>query len=213
MSETPSIRVAIVEDQADVRQELEAYLSRSPGLHVVAAVGSAEEALRVLPPLAPEVTLMDILLPGMNGVECVRRLKPLLPCGELLMLTVFDDDRMVFDSLVAGASGYLLRKTAPDRIAEAVRELHAGGSVMSPSIARKMIAAFARGERAADPLAVLTVREREVLERLSRGWVYKEISNELGLSPNTIRTHVHRIYKKLHLRSKAEAIQRFGPAR
>ena len=129
------------------------------------------------------------------------------------MLTVFDDDRMVFDSLVAGASGYLLRKTAPDRIAEAVRELHAGGSVMSPSIARKMIAAFARGERAADPLAVLTVREREVLERLSRGWVYKEISNELGLSPNTIRTHVHRIYKKLHLRSKAEAIQRFGPAR
>ncbi len=207
----PSIRVALVEDQTALRQELEQRIHQAEDLQLVASTGSAEEALALLPGQAPDVIVMDIQLPGMDGIECVRRLRSRLLSTQFLMLTAFSDDHRLFASLKAGATGYLERKTQPDLIPNAIRELHAGGSVMSPSIARKLIVTFATQESAPDPLASLTVRERDVLHHLSQGLVYKEIGQLLGVSTHTVRTHVHRIYRKLHLHSKAEAVSRFGP--
>jgi DNA-binding NarL/FixJ family response regulator len=203
--------VAIVEDQSSVRKELERQIDQAQDLLRIASTASAEEALTLLPDQLPDVIVMDIQLPGIDGIECVRRLRTQLPLCQFLMLTAFSDDHRLFASLKAGATGYLDRKTHLEQIPDSIRELHAGGSVMSPSIARKLILTFASQESGPDPLTALTPRERNVLHHLSRGLVYKEIGQLLGVSTHTVRTHVHRIYRKLHLHSKAEAMSRFGP--
>ncbi len=206
-----SIRVALVEDIAELRETLSHLLMNAAGLEFVGAWPTAEAALKTLVAATPRVVLMDIHLPGISGVECVRRLKPLLPSTEFMMLTIFEDHELVYDSLVAGATGYLVKKTPPEELLRAIRELHAGGSPMTSSIARKVVAALAAGRAPASPSddPPLSVREREVLEHLSSGMRYKEIAALLHLSEHTVRTHLHNIYRKLQVNSKAGAIRRY----
>ena len=206
------IQVAIVEDQREVREGPRFMLHTSPGFRCVAACGSAEEALRVLPAARPDVILMDLQLPGMSGIECIRRLRTTLPNVPIAMLTVFEDDDKIFEALKAGATGYLLKSTPPDKLVEAVRELHAGGSPMSGQIARKVIRQLVEASPPrvpeAPPLPDLSTREREILDLLAKGHRYKEIADRLGISVDTVRTHVRHIYEKLEVHSRAEAMLR-----
>lgn len=204
------IQIAIVEDQRDVREGLRFMLHHSAGFRCVAACGSAEEALRVLPASRPDVILMDLQLPGLSGIECIRRLRVTLPNVPVAMLTVFEDDDKVFEALRAGATGYLLKSTPPDKLVDAVRELHAGGSPMSGQIARKVIRELVEGgpsrAPAGPPLPDLSPRERAILDLLAKGHRYKEVADRLGISVDTVRTHVRHIYAKLEVHSRAEAM-------
>lgn len=201
-----NIRVAIVEDTQELLKALAALINGTDGMECVAAFQDGESALHQLPGLSPDVLLMDIKLPGMSGVECVRRLKQLLPQTQVMMLTISEDYEQIYQSLQAGATGYLLKHNIPDRLIESIRDLHAGGSPMSNSIARKVVLAFSdRASDRPDPNARLSQREQEILEYLARGHLYKEIADQLHLSYHTVRTHVQNIYKKLHIRSRAEA--------
>lgn len=203
------IAVAIVEDNLELLKSLAAMLEATPDLACVARCSSAEAALDEIPRARPEVVLMDIKLPGMSGVECVRPLKRLLPEAQVMMLTVLEDYEQIFQSLRAGATGYLLKQHIPERLVESIRELHAGGSPMSNSIARKVVLAFKElpGD-SPEAASMLSPREQEILDHLGRGHLYKEIASELNLSYNTVRTHVQNIYKKLHVCSKSEAALR-----
>jgi DNA-binding NarL/FixJ family response regulator len=206
-----AIRVGVVEDIAELREMLAGLLAASPGFECVGAWDTGEAALDGIPRVDPRVVLMDIQLPGLSGVECVRRLKTLLPRTEFMMHTVFEDHEQVFEALAAGATGYLIKKTRPEALLEAIRDLDAGGAPMSASIARRVVQAFA-GNAATDKgvsVGALSVREQEVLGRLSAGRRYKEIAEELHLSVHTVRTHLHRIYEKLQVHTKSAAIQRF----
>lgn len=206
-----SLRVGVVEDITELREMLACLLAASEGFECVGAWGTGEAALEGLPGVSPRVVLMDIQLPGLSGVECVRRLKPVMPGTEFLMHTVFEDDDRVFEALAAGATGYLVKRTRPEALLDAIRELDTGGSPMSGSIARRVVQTFA-GRPVVDTgvsVAALSVREQEVLERLSAGRRYKEIAEELSLSVHTVRTHLHRIYEKLQVHTKGAAIQRF----
>lgn len=206
-----TIRVALVEDDVRVREGLVSLINTAAGFKCVAACASAEEALKRLPPLSPEVVLMDIHLPGMTGIECIRRLKQQQPRMQITMLTVFEDHDRIFQSLATGATGYLLKQTPPEKLLEAISELHRGGSPMSAQIARRVVETFQRPAPAAAPEADLTPREQEVVRLLARGFLYKEIADQLGLSVETVRTHLHRIYDKLHVRSRTEAVMKvFG---
>jgi DNA-binding NarL/FixJ family response regulator len=169
--------------------------------------GSAEEALAALPVQKPDVVLMDINLPGMSGVECVRRLKPLCPDTQFIMSTVYEDDENIFESLKAGATGYLLKKTVPARILEAITEVHQGGSPMSTQIARRIIGTFQKKDAitAADEL---TSREKEILKSLSEGLRYKEIAGKFRISIETVRSHARNIYEKLQVQSRTEALNK-----
>jgi RNA polymerase sigma factor (sigma-70 family) len=207
----PTVRVAVVEDDPEVRAGLEALLRVSPGFDCVAACASAEEALTRVPPAEPDVVLMDIGLPGMSGIECIRELKRQRPKTQCMMLTVFEDHERIFKSLTAGASGYLLKSSPPDRLLDAIAELHQGGAPMSAQIARRVVEAFQRPETAAEPAARLSPRETEIIRLLAQGLLYKEIADRLGLSTETIRTHLHNIYEKLHVRTRTEAVMKvFG---
>ncbi len=203
---TEQIKVALVEDSADERQALVLLINGSPGFSCVAAYANAEEALLGFKGLVPDVLLMDIHLPGMSGIECLRQLRARLPATRIMMLTAFEDHDRIFESLRAGASGYLIKNTPPARLLEAIAELHAGGAPMSSAIARQVVSAFHEPAQTPDPLAVLSEREREILGLLSEGYVYKEIADRLGISLGTVRTHIGRIYQKLHVRSRAEAM-------
>jgi DNA-binding NarL/FixJ family response regulator len=206
-----AIRVALVEDDPQVREGLVSLISSAPGFHCAAACASAEEALKRLPPLSPEVVLMDIHLPGMSGIECIRRLKQQHPEMLISMLTVFEDHDRIFQSLTAGASGYLLKQTPPAKLLEAISELHHGGSPMSAQIARHVVETFQRPAPPELPDADLTPREQEIIRFLAKGYLYKEIAEQLDLSVETVRTHLHRIYDKLHVRSRTEAVMKvFG---
>ena len=198
------IRVAIVEDDEPFREGLKTILAQSDEFVCVAACGSTEEALECLPPAAPDVALVDIALPGLSGVECVRELNILLPGTEFMMLTVFEDYDRIYQALAAGASGYLAKRTSSAELLEAVRDLHNGGSPMSSAIARKVVQAF----RQLPPSRpeILSLREQEVLSGLARGHLYKQIGEELGISFHTVRSHVQKIYEKLHVHSRAEAV-------
>jgi DNA-binding NarL/FixJ family response regulator len=204
-----TIRVALVEDDSSIRNALAIVLNGAPGFECVGTFPSAEDALARLAGTAPQVVLMDIQLPRMSGVDCLRKLKEQQPEVQILMLTVFEDDELVFDSLTAGATGYLLKRTPPAEILEAIAEVRRGGSPMSSYIARKVVQSFQRSRQAPGDHLPLSEREREILGRLAKGFRYKEIAEALGISLDTVRTHLRRIYEKLHVHSRTEAVLKF----
>lgn len=203
------ISVSIVEDNDQLRNTLARIINRSEGFRCASQHASAEDALKELPQIAPDVVLMDINLPGMNGVECVRRLKPLLPKTQIVMLTVYEDTENIFNALAAGATGYLLKRTSKNELLDAIREVHAGGSPMTAHIARKVVQSFQRPAPTTQTTENLSEREREVLELLSQGFLYKEIADKLGISYETVHTYIRRIYEKLQVRTRTEAVARF----
>ena len=205
------ITVSIVEDNDQLRGTLARVISRSEGFQCLADYGSAEAALEDLPKRPPNVVLMDINLPGMNGVECARRLKAMLPQTHVIMLTVYEDTDNIFNALAAGAMGYLLKRTPKDELLEAIRDVLKGGSPMTAHIARKVVQSFQRPP--ATPQSVeesnLSPREKEVLDALAQGFLYKEIAEKLGISYETVHTYVRRIYEKLQVRTRTEAVAKF----
>jgi DNA-binding NarL/FixJ family response regulator len=203
------ITIAVVEDVRGTRENLMELLGRSPGLNCVGAVASGEEALKKLPVLAPNVVLMDINLPGMNGVQCSAQLKAVLPKTQILMLTSYENSDLIFESLRAGASGYLMKNTEPDEIIHAIEQVHAGGSPMSMQIARKVVGHFQEIKTPSSEFEQLTPREKEILSLLAKGFMYKEIADQLKISPHTVRGHLHLVYEKIHVQSRSEAIIKF----
>jgi len=203
-----TIRVAIVEDDRSVRENLAVLVNAAPGFSCVGSCASAETALAELPALRPEVVLMDIHLPGRSGIECVARLKPLIPQAQIIMLTVEENSARVFESLQAGATGYLVKHVAPEVILEAIAEVHRGGAPMSSHIARMVVATFRLLPASAAADLALSLREEEILRLLAKGYRSKEIADQLGVGVGTVNTHVRHIYEKLHVRSRAEAVAR-----
>jgi DNA-binding NarL/FixJ family response regulator len=208
-AQAPPIRVAVVEDDEGIRSSLADILGRSGDCRLVGSCPNAEEALTKLPALAPEVVLMDINLPGMDGIECLRRLKDRMAETQFIMVTVYGDNERLFRSLMAGASGYLLKRAPFARLVEAIREAHTGGSPMTPQIARRVVQYFRTVPQPAAELETLTPREKEILEALSEGLLYKEIVERLGISMDTVRTYIRRIYDKLHVHSRTAAVMKF----
>jgi DNA-binding NarL/FixJ family response regulator len=204
-----SIRVAIVEDHAATREGVAMHIRRAPGLALSAAYASGEEALRELPKNLPDVVLMDINMPGINGIECVAKLKAAYPRLHVLMLTVYDDSEDIFAALRAGASGYLLKRASPREVIEAVKDVNAGDSPMSMQIARKVVSYFHQIKKPASDTEKLTPREQTILSLLAKGSYYKEIADQLGISPNTVRNQLHGIYAKLHVQSRTEAVLKY----
>lgn len=203
------ITVAIVEDDAQVRHSLEGIVKRGTGVLCTGAFGSAEEALRELPRLHPRVVLMDINLPGMDGVECVRKLSGLLPEMQMVMLTVYDNTDAIFNSLAAGASGYLLKPVSAAQLLAAVKDVYAGGAPMTSNIVRKVVQTFKQPGATARETENLSAREQEVLDYLAKGYLYKEIAEQLGIGYGTVHTYIERIFKKLHVRSRAQAVAKY----
>ena len=203
------ISVSIVDDEKELRESITTFLNGSPGLRCLSAYGSAEAALKGLPADQPEIVLMDINLGGMNGIECVAKLKAAAPAIMVLMLTVYEDTDQIFQALAAGASGYLLKRSSPTKLLAAIREMHGGGSPMSSSIARKVVASFQKSAQAGKKLAHLSPREESVLDCLAKGLTYKQIADQLDISIDTIRTYLRRIYEKLHVQSRTEAVAKY----
>jgi len=202
-------RISVVEDNAKLRSGLVVLLNDAQDMCCHSVFANGEEALQQLPADAPEIVLMDIRLPGLNGIECVARLAECLPSVRFIMLTAYEDSDEIFRSLAAGAHGYLLKSTPPDNLLEAIREVAAGGSPISGSVARKIIGFFQAKPPEPGGLAVLAPREREVLKLLADGCPYKEIAATTNLSLGTVRTYIERIYKKLHVHSRTEAVVKF----
>ena len=206
-----SISIAIVEDLAEVRNGLKSFLSLSEGFVVLDTFTTAEEALFDIPKLRPDIVIMDINLPGMNGIECIRLVKTKVPATQFMMFTVYENDEKVFEALKAGASGYLLKNTGLVQLIESLKELHEGGSPMSANIARKLVSVFREKEKSSEPVEALSNRENEILLLLSKGLLYKEIADQLSIATNTVRQHIHKIYEKLHVQNRTEAINKvFG---
>ena len=214
MTSPEPIRVAIVEDDRKLRLQLVDMLGEQGGMVCVGTCASGEEALRVLPTLSPDVVLMDIHLQGMSGIDCTRELKHRLPETQIVMLTMFDDSDKIFAALRAGATGYLLKRFAAAELMGAIEQARAGGSPMTPQIARQVVQAFQEQsiapKQATDAeLEQLTDRERELLSLMARGKHYKEVAEALNISTDTVRSHIRRIYKKLHVHSRTEAVVKF----
>jgi DNA-binding NarL/FixJ family response regulator len=206
-----SISVAIVEDDVPAREILAGWIRNADGFRCAGEFDDAETALAKLPQEKPSVVLFDINLPGMNGIECVRKLKPRLPDTQFVMVTVYEDANHIFNALSAGASGYLLKQTRRHELIDALKDVHAGGSPMSSQIARKVVQNFYRNETQTDGETVeLSPREREVLELLARGYLYKEIAEMLQIGVQTVNTYIRRIYEKLHVRSRAQAVAKYA---
>ncbi len=204
-----SITVSIVEDNDQLRSTLARVLNRSDGFQCVSNYPNAEEALKDLPKAHPDVVLMDINLPGINGVECVRQLKQTLPETQVIMLTVYEDTENIFNALAAGAAGYMLKRTKTPELLNAIREVRNGGSPMTTHIARKVTQSFQRAGPSPQPTENLSQREQEVLDCLSQGFLYKEIAEKLGISYETVHTYIRRIYEKLQVRTRTEAVAKF----
>jgi DNA-binding NarL/FixJ family response regulator len=204
------ISLAIVEDLDEVREGLMTFLALSPEFKVLDTFKTAEEAVAAIPRLQPDIVIMDINLPGMNGIDCIRQIRSISGRTQFMMFTVYENDEKVFEALKAGASGYLLKNTGLIHMIEALKELHQGGSPMSANIARKLVNNFQQqGEKEHMPgIAVLSPRENEILRHLARGLLYKEIADELTISTSTVRQHIHRIYEKLHVQNRTEAINK-----
>ncbi|MBK1881824.1 response regulator transcription factor [Luteolibacter pohnpeiensis] len=206
------IKIGIVEDSRTTREGLRTIVDLSPDYQCVGAYETAEEALRLLPKKSPEVVLMDIQLPAMTGVECVQKLKALLPDVLVIMVTVYEDSDRVFSALRAGASGYLLKRSAPEEVVQAIRDVQQGGVPMSGGIARKVIQYFRDQSSTMEMVDKLTPREREILELVANGFTNKELAGRLHLSVDSVRWHLKNIYAKLHVHSRTEAALKFrGP--
>ena len=205
-----SITVAIVEDNTEIREMFTRVVERAAGLRFLQSFASAEIALAELPALAPNVVIMDIQLPGMDGIECTRRVKETVAGAQVLVFTVFGDSDQVFKALAAGASGYLLKRTPRREMVEAIRQVWEGGAPMSGEIARKVVESFRQPPRTKSPeVEQLTAREEEVLGLLAKGYITKEIADHLAISFDTVRFHLKHIYQKLHVRSRSEALIKY----
>jgi len=206
-----SITLAIVEDLDEVRDGLKNFISLSQDFKVLDTFKTAEEAAYDLPKLKPDIVIMDINLPGMNGIECIRQIKNKIPATQFMMFTVYENDEKVFEALKAGASGYLLKNTGLVQLIESLKELYNGGSPMSANIARKLVTLFRSEQKETANIEVLSTRENEILQLLSKGLLYKEIADQLSISVSTVRQHIHHIYEKLHVQNRTEAINKvFG---
>jgi DNA-binding NarL/FixJ family response regulator len=210
MNRRVRIRVSIVEDDSKARELLVDWINRAEQFQCVSNHPSGEDALQNMPPHRPHVVLMDINLTGMNGPECVRRLKPLLPETQFLMLTVYEDSDHIIQALQAGATGYLLKHTQRAELIAALSEVHQGGSPMTANIARKVVKAFHLAPTSDPVTAELSQRESEVLQLLAQGYLYKEIADHLKIGVPTVNTYIRRIYEKLHVRSRSQAIAKFA---
>jgi DNA-binding NarL/FixJ family response regulator len=204
-----AIRVSIVEDNDQLRGTLARVIDRADGFQCLGQHASAEVALESIPNEKPDVVLMDINLPGMNGVECVRKLKQLIPQIHVVMLTVYEDTENIFNALAAGAMGYMLKRTPRDELLAAIKEVVRGGSPMTTHIARKVVQSFQRAPASSQPTEDLSPREKEVLDCLAQGFLYKEIAEKLGISYETVHTYIRRIYEKLQVRTRTEAVAKF----
>ena len=207
-----NISVAIVEDNNDIRQALEQIITMADGYTLAGSCINGEEAINKIPDMNPAVVLMDINLGGINGIDCVKILKELYPEILFMMCTVYEEDEKIFEALSAGANGYILKKTTPDKLLLAITELYEGGAPMSSQIANKVVAAFKNKPVVSvnnESLDVLSKREKEILEALSKGLLYKEIADQLFISPQTVRKHVYHIYEKLHVSNRVEAVNKF----
>ncbi len=200
-----SIRVAVVEDDELVRENLTRLIHETDGFECVASFATGEQAIQAWPRRAPHVAIMDINLPGMSGVECVRQLKSRFPEVNVVMLTVYDDSERIFQALKMGASGYLLKRSTAAEILQAIQDVHQGGAPMTSYIARKVVQSFRQQRATEKPAEALSKRETEVLDYVARGYSNKEIADALSISLETVRTHLKRIYEKLHVRSRTEA--------
>jgi DNA-binding NarL/FixJ family response regulator len=209
MIEKNPIKVAIVDDDEGIRATLATLIRRAAALRLAGDYPDAETALREIPNHPPDVVLMDINLPGIKGVECVRQLKTVLPNAQFLMLTVYEDSDSLFNSLKAGASGYLLKRTASARLIEAIQDVHAGGSPMTPQLARRVVQFFAKPAGDVSPLSRLTPGEKEFLDQLAKGYAYKEIADRMKISIDTVRSYVRTVYEKLHVHSRTEAVVKY----
>jgi DNA-binding NarL/FixJ family response regulator len=203
------IKVALVEDDEGIRTSLATLIRRAADLRLAGDYPDAETAMKEIPVQSPDVVLMDINLPGMNGVECVRQLKIAIPEVQFLMLTVYEDSDSLFNSLKAGASGYLLKRTASGKLLEAIRDVYAGGSPVTPQVARRLVRFFSKPEAIASPVSRLTVGEKEFLEQLANGYAYKEIAGRMNISIDTVRSYVRTVYEKLHVHSRTEAVVKY----
>jgi len=201
-----AITVSIVEDDAGMREILVDWINQAEGFRCVSNHASGESAMESIPKHKPQVVIMDINLPGINGVEAVRRLKPLVPAAQFVMLTVYEDEDHIFQALQAGATGYLLKHTIREELITALRDVSGGGSPMTTNIARKVVQAFTQATTPKPGVADLSARESEVLQLLARGYLYKEIADELKVAVPTVNTYIRRVYEKLHVRSRGEAV-------
>jgi len=206
-----SISIVIVEDLDVIRNGLKDFIALSTDFLVVGSFKTGEDAALKLPELKPDIVIMDINLPGINGIECIRQVRDKSPSTQFMMFTVYENDEKVLDALKAGASGYLLKNTGLLQIAESVKELHEGGSPMSANIARKIVNLFRDTDKKTPFLDLLSTREQEILQLLAKGLLYKEIAEQLGIATGTVRIHIHKIYEKLHVQNRTEAINKaFG---
>jgi DNA-binding NarL/FixJ family response regulator len=207
--------VVVVEDDRGLREQLVKILNLAEGIQCVWACPNGEEAVRVVPQRRPDVVLMDIGLPGMSGIDCVATLKERLPWVQFIMLTVYEDTESIFRALKAGADGYLVKSSPPDKLLEAIQDVSKGGAAMSSPIARKVVQYFhplhRAGNRKTSTPEDVSLREREVLDLLSSGYIYKEIGDKLGIQTETVRTHVKNICEKMHVRNRVEAVARHRP--
>ncbi|MEZ5083483.1 MAG: response regulator transcription factor [Bacteroidales bacterium] len=205
------INVLIVEDDPEIRDWMQSVLLQADGINCLLAFHDAESCIKQYDEKDPDVVIMDIHLPGMNGIECIKKIKPLKPRVQFIMFTVFEDDENVFESLCAGASGYILKNTTPEKLVDAIRELYNGGSPMSSTIARKVISSFNKPDSCQSQYNKLTTREKELLDELSKGYRYKEIAEKMFISVETVRTHIRNIYEKLQVQSRTDALNKVFP--
>jgi DNA-binding NarL/FixJ family response regulator len=203
------ISVSIVDDEDGLRQSIAAFVNGAPGFKCISAYPSAKAALENLHKERPDVVLMDIHLAGMSGIECVERLKAVAPEMQIVMFTVYEDAALIFQALTAGASGYLLKRSTPDKLLQAIRDVHAGGSPMSSSIARKVVASFQKPGPQSGGSEHLSAREQSILECLSKGLTYQHTADQLAISIGTLRTHIRRIYEKLHVHARTAAVAKY----
>ena len=201
-----TIGVSIIEDNQGTRDGLKTLLNRTAGLRCTGAHATGDDALRDIAAEKPDVVLVDINLPGMNGIECVGRLKGKVPKAQLLILTTYDQDDLIFESLRAGANGFLLKNMPPAELMQAIIQVHGGGSPMSMRIARKVVKYFQALQQPSPDVEALTRREHEIVSLLAKGFLYKEIGDQLGISLNTVRVHLHSVYEKLHVHSRTQAV-------
>jgi DNA-binding NarL/FixJ family response regulator len=202
-----AISISIIEDNTAVRKGLERIVQETDGFLCLSSYDNAEDAMKELPGIQPDIVIVDIQLPGASGIDCVRQLKAAFPRMQFMMFTIYEDSEQVFEALTAGATGYLLKNTSPDKIPDALRELYAGGSPMTTGIARRVVTSFQK-QPAQEAVNELSSRENEVLQLLSKGFLYKEIAARLQISIGTVRQHIHNIYGKLQVQNKTEAINK-----